>query len=300
MQLPSFVARLLQDPPPRYVFEISEAGIAVARNGRPPQIGFQPLESDVIAVSPLKDNVLRPEALLAKVQALAPRGDKKRQRAALILPDYSVRVSVLDFDAFPDEPDQQLSLVRFRIKKSLPFDIDSACVSYHPQPGGQDRKRWDVVVAVTPLEVLARYEAPFRGAGFHPGIVTTSSLCALELMRGAGVSVLAKLSGRTLTLAVAQSGILKLLRTLELSEGGAAEIASHLYPTFAYIEDQLAARADRVLVCGLGPIAERLHQEFGNGAGPAIEPLRSRFGVPHHYDAGLLGYLETIEEGLKK
>jgi type IV pilus assembly protein PilM len=300
MQLPSFIARLLEDPPPRYVFELSEAGIAVARNGRPPQIGFQPLEPDVIAVSPVKDNVLRPEALLAQVQALAPRGEKKRQRAVLILPDYSVRVSVLDFDAFPTDPAQQLSLVRFRVKKSLPFDIDSACVSYHPQPGGQDGKRWDVVVAVTPLEILARYEAPFRGAGFHPGLVTTSALCALELMRGGGVSVLAKLSGWTLTLAVAKDGILKLLRTLELSEGGADEIASHLYPTFAYIEDQLAAKAGRVLLCGLGSMAERLRREFGNGEGPVVEPLRSRYGAPHHYNAGLLGYLETIEEALRK
>ncbi len=297
MQLPSFIARLLDDPPPRYVFELSEAGIAVARNGRPPQAGFQPLEAGVIAVSPVKDNVLRPEALLAQVEALAPRGEKKRQRAVLILPDFGVRVSVLDFDAFPTEPEQQLSLVRFRIKKSLPFDLESACIGYHPQASA-DGKRWDVVVAVTLQEILARYEAPFRSCGFHPGIVTTSSLCAMELMRDAGVSVLAKLSGRTLTLAVAQDGILKLLRTLELADGSAYEIASHLYPTFAYIEDQLSAKAEKVLVCGLGSLAGDLSQELGDG--PVIEPLRSRMGVPHHYDAGLLGYLESIEESTTK
>jgi type IV pilus assembly protein PilM len=298
MQLPSFIARLLDDPPPRYVFEVSEAGIAVARSGRPPQIGFQPLDPGVIEVSPVKDNVLRPEALEAQVQSLAPRGEKKRQRAVLILPDFSVRVSVLDFDAFPTDPDQRLSLVRFRVKKSLPFDVESACISYYPQASA-DGKRWDVVVAVTPLEILARYEAPFRAAGFHPGVVTTSSLCTMELMRDAGVSVLAKLSGRTLTLAVAQQGTLKLVRTLEVAGGGAAEIASHLHPTFAYIEDQLAAKAERVLICGLGPLAEGLSRELGNGAGPVIEPLRSRLAVPHHYDAGLLGYLET-EEGSRK
>jgi type IV pilus assembly protein PilM len=237
--------------------------------------------------------------LEARVQAFAPKGEKKRQRAVLILPDFSVRVSVLDFDAFPTEPDQQLALVRFRIKKSLPFDVESACISYHPQPSGNG-KRWDVVVAAVPLEILARYEAPFRSAGFHPGVVTTSSLSMVGLMRETGVSVLAKLSGRTLTLAVAQQGILKLLRTLELAEGGAAEIASHLHPTFAYIEDQLGAKAEKVLVCGFGPLAEALHGELGNGASPAIEPLRSRLGAPHHYDAGLLGYLETAEEAPRK
>jgi type IV pilus assembly protein PilM len=296
MRIPHAISRLLNDPAPRFAFELSEAGIAVARGGRPPQIGFQPLDPDVIAVSPVKDNVLRMEALSAQVEALAASGDKKRQRAVLILPDFSVRVVVLDFDAFPDDPEQQLSLVRFRVKKSLPFDVDSAGLSYYPQPSGTNGKRRDVVVAVAPMEILARYEAPFRAAGFHPGLVTTSTLCALELMRGAGLAVLAKLSGRTLTLAVSDRGSLKLLRTLELAGDGAEEIVSHLYPTFAYVEDRLEAKPQKLLHCGLGPQAEVLRQEFERGAGIPVEPLRSRFGAPHHYDAGLLGYLESAEE----
>lgn len=296
MRTPHAILRLLSDPPPRFVFELSEGGIALARRARPPQIEFHPLEPDVLSVSPVKDNVLRMEALSARVQALAARGEKRRQRAVLILPDFSVRVSVLDFDAFPPDPVQQLSLVRFRIKKSLPFDVESAGLSYYPQPNGSNGKKWDVVVAVTPMEILARYEAPFRAAGFQPGLVTTSSLCALELMRDAGVAVLVKLSGRTLTLAVADRGTLKLLRTLELAGGGAAEIISHLYPTFAYVEDHLAVKPGKVLVCGLGTLAEELRQEIEDEAGLPVEPLRSRFGAPHYYDAGLLGYLESTED----
>lgn len=296
MRITSAILRLFDDPAPRFAFELSEAGIAVARGGRPPRIGFQPLDPDVISVSPVKDNVLRPEAFAAQVQALAAPLQKKRQRAVLILPDFSVRVVVLDFDAFPDEPEQQLSLVRFRLRKSLPFDVESAALSYYPQPGGTNGKHRDVVVAVAPMEILARYETPFRAAGFHPGLVTTSALCALELMRGAGLAVFAKLGGRTLTLAVADRGVLKLLRTLELAQGSAAEIVSHLYPTFAYIEDHLDARPEKVLVCGLGTLAEELRQEFEGDAGIPVEPLRSRFGAPHYYDAGLLGYLESVEE----
>lgn len=290
------ILRLFDDPAPHFAFELSEAGIAVASGGRPPRIGFQPLAPDVISVSPVKDNVLRPEAFAAQVQALAAPLQKKRQRAVLILPDFSVRVVVLDFDAFPDDRDQQLSLLRFRLRKSLPFDVESAALSYYPQPGGTNGKRKDVVVAVAPMEILARYEAPFRAAGLHPGLVTTSALCALELMRGAGLAVLAKLGGRTLTLAVADRGVLKLLRTLELAQGSAAEIVTHLYPTFAYIEDHLAARPEKVLVCGAGTLAEELRQEFEGEAGTPVEPLRSRYGAPHSYDAGLLGYLESVEE----
>lgn len=296
MHAPPFLRKLLNDPPPRFAFEISEAGIAAARTANPAQAGFEPLEEGVIAVSPVHDNVLRMDALTAKIQALAPRGEKKRQRATLIVPDYSVRVSVLDFDAFPSDHEQQLSLVRFRLKKSLPFDIDSAGISYFAQPDGAG-KRVDVVAAVAPLEILGRYEAPFRSAGFHPGLVTTSALATLPLLRGKGVSVLAKLSGRILTLAVVSNHALKLLRSIELSGSVPAEIASHLYPTFAYIEDQLAAAPERLLVCGHPHLASDLSDELGADVSFSIEPLRSRYGAPDQFNAGLLGYLESLEDG---
>ena len=289
MPAPSFLRRLLNDPPPRFVFEISETGIAAARVAAPPEIGFQPLDPGVISVSPVRDNVLRMDAFTDLVRTLAPRGEKKRLRAALVLPDHAVRVSVLDFDAFPSDPKQQLPLVRFRLKKSLPFDIDAGALSYYIQPNGQ---RVDVVAAVAPLDILSRYEMPFRAAGFHPGLVTTSALCALEMVHEAGVGVMAKLSGRALTLAVLDHGVLKLLRSIELSEGGMAEIASHLYPTFAYMEDQLGERPQELLTCGFGRASDDQAAEVELPCGP----VRSRYGLPDQFNAGLLGYLESLEE----
>jgi type IV pilus assembly protein PilM len=289
MRLPQSISSLWSDPPPRFVFELSEDGVAFAKGGGPPQILFQPLERDVISVSPVKDNVLRMEELTARVKSLAG-AEKKRRRAVLILPDFAVRVSVLDFDAFPEDAAQQDPLVRFRVKKSLPFDLDSAKLTYEAHKNG---KGWDVVAVAASLEILARYEAPFRAAGLEPGVVTSSTLASLPLLRGEGVAVLAKLSGANLTLAVVRQGALKLLRSITLETGGAAELLSHLYPTFAYIEDCLNARAERVLTCGLGREADELRDELGGR--PEVEPLRSRFSTPHHYNAGLLGFLESTE-----
>ncbi|HEX8985294.1 MAG TPA: hypothetical protein VF767_07680 [Bryobacteraceae bacterium] len=294
MNAPSFLRKLLQDPPARYAFEISEAGVAAARTSAPPEAVFQPLEPGVVQVSPVADNVLRMEPLAARIAALATGADKKSRRAALILPDYCVRVSVLDFDAFPSDAAQQLSLVRFRVKKSLPFDLSSAGVGYWAQPDG---KRVEVVVAVAPLEILARYEMPLRAAGLHPGLVTTSMLASLALVRGAGVYVMAKLSGHILTLAVIARGTLKLVRSIELGDGGAAEVASHLYPTFAYVEDQLAASPEKLIVCGFPRAAEDLRAEIEAECNLEIEPLRSRYGMPDQFNAGLLGYLESLEGG---
>lgn len=288
--------RLLQDPPPAFAFELSEAGIAMARTGRPPRLTFEPLEPGVLSISPLRDNVLEAEKLAAHVRALAGvREGRKRREAVLILPDASVRVLVLDFDSFPSDPGEQFSLVRFRIKKGLPFDLDAAALSYAPQPG--NGKRVDVVAAVAPLEIVARYEAPLRACGLAPGLVTTSTLAALELVREQGVAVLLKLSGRFLTISVLERGALKLLRAIELAELSFGEILAPLYPTVAYAEDQLGARPQKVLLAGFGPTAGDYASVLEQELGATVEPLVSRYGAVESYNAGLLGWLESLETG---
>ena len=288
---------LLKDPAPRYAFEVSEAGIAAAEMSRPPKVSFAALAPDVIALSPLRDNVARPEAVLAQVRALAPGdGSRKRRRAALILPDYAVRVSVVDFDSFPSDPREQASLVRFRLKRSVPFDVESAAVSFRAQHSGSDGKRVDVAVAVAPLEIIARYEAPFRLAGFHAGWVTTSTLAALELVPATGLNVLAKLTGRMLSLAVLDSGVLKLIRAIQLTEVNLEEILGHIHPTFAYVEDQLSASPDALLVCGFGASTQGSRSWLESALRVKTEPLASHWGQPGEFNAGLLGYLESLKE----
>lgn len=291
------LGRLLQDPPPEYVFEISEAGIAWASRGKQPGLGFQPIEPGVVSVSPLRDNVLQADALTARVRLIAPgNGSRKPRRAALILPDYSTRVSVLDFDSFPSDAAEQLSLVRFRIKKAVPFDVESAVIGFHPQTVTNGGKRVEVVAVVVALEVVARFEAAFRAAGFQPGMVTVSTLSALALAPAGGVAVVARIGGSTLTVCVLDRGHLKLLRCVELDVANIEEVLGILYPTFAYVEDELKARPERMLACGFGPMTAELAAWAQSDFGIALAPLGSRFGTPGQENAGLLGYLEAAED----
>lgn len=292
------LTRLLKDPPPGFAFELSPAGLAAARIGTSPAIFFRELEPDVLAVSPLRDNVLRPEALAAQVRAAAPgNGSRKRRTAALILPDYCVRVSVIDFDAFPSDPREQLSLIRFRLKKSLPFDVESAAVSYSVQASATGgKKKMDVVAAVAPWEIVARYEAPLRAAGFHVGWVTTSMLAALHLVPPGGLKILAKRTGSVLSIAVQDGGALKLTRSIELDEVSPSEILNHLYPTFVFVEDQLSVRPGSLLLCGFGSLGPGTREFFQNELGVPVSSLASRYGEPGEFNAGLLGYLASLEE----
>ncbi len=53
-----------------------------------------------------------------------------------------------------------------------------------------------------------------------------------------------------------------------------------LHPTFAYIEDELGQKPEKLLLCGFAKPPEGLQLP--------IEPLRSRLGTPNGYNAGLL------------
>ncbi|MDQ6698912.1 MAG: hypothetical protein M3Z36_01850 [Acidobacteriota bacterium] len=282
-------SNLFQEPPPELVFELSEGGVTVAKTSDPLSKAFHALPPGVISASPLRDNVTQPEVLAATVLAAAPaNGNRKRRRAAVILPDYCARLSVLDFDNFPDKPEDQMALVRFRIKKTVPFDVDSAAISYKAQ------STRDVIVAATPADIIAHYEAPFRAAQIQPGFVTISSLACLELVKPEGIQVIGKINGHVLTVMVFQNGVIKLIRSLELTEFTISEIAADLYPTFVYVEDQFGARVDKLTLSGFGGLEEEARKQFQSELGVPVDALQSRFGAVTERDAGLLGYLQGL------
>jgi type IV pilus assembly protein PilM len=292
-------AGIVSDPPPDLAFEICEAGVSMARTKEPGNIRFQELQPGVLSISPIHDNVVLPDELSRAVNALLPgSGSRKKYKAALILPDYSARLSVLEFDSFPEKEEDQRALVRFRLKKSVPFDIESAALSYWRQ-ADTARKKQEVVVAVTPLEILARYEAPFRSRGIQTGFVTVSPLAALDLVTNAGISVVAKLNGSVLTIMVMQQHQLKLVRTLELAEATIEEIAADLYPTFVYVEDRFAEPAARILSCGFGALEQAAKAQFEAELQIPVESVRSPVAAISANNAGLLGYLQGVRQGTR-
>ncbi len=291
MALGEIFSSLVKDRTPEYVFELSEAGIAYSRpGGQGPETGFLPFEAGTLVASPTEDNVRRADQVAMALARLSPAAANKRRPAAVILPDYAARVSVLDFDSFPSSAEEQLSLVRFRLKKAVPFDIDAAAVSYFVQgtPEKKARGKIEVVAVAVALEIIARYEALFRAANFHPGEVTTSALAALNLDRGEAGSasaVIAKLSGRVLTVMVVHAGALKLFRCVELEDAREDEILAVLHPTLAYVEDELGSPSARLILCGFpaGSLA---------GLNRPHASLESSRGTPGATNAGLFGYLE--------
>ena len=225
--------QLVGDPPPLLVFEISEQGVAgVRRNPKTLAVearAFCPLPQGAVEASAVKENVHNPEELRQAVEAVLQQlGPVRRPDVALILPDDSSRLTVLDLDKLPADARERLALIRWRLKKTVPFDIDRARISYLPQPSASGVS---VLVAATPPEVVQQYEAPFQLAGLFPGYVSLSTAAALNLTRGGGMNVLAKMAGRTLTIVALQNGAVRMIRHVDLAEHsarrGRGAIAGH-------------------------------------------------------------------------
>jgi type IV pilus assembly protein PilM len=272
----SSLTKILRDPPPEFAFEITADGIAMSRTKPPATVQYQPLAPGAVTPSPVKDNIADPAAFAEAVTRLVPAGSSRgRRTAALILPDNALRITVLDFETIPAKEEERQSLIRFRMRKTLPFDIDEAAFSYHIQPGNK------VIAAVAPVEIVARYEAPFRAVGLHPGFVTSSSLALMELLPSKGSILVAHRSPGALTVLALNDGVLTLARSLELTSE--AEIFEDLYPTLIYLEDQTNHRPDKLIF--VGPVSD-LPQLSADLNIPA-EPR----DLPH---PGLQGYLSSL------
>jgi type IV pilus assembly protein PilM len=127
-------------------------------------------------------------------------------------------VLLVDFDELPAKAAEALPVVRFRLKKLLPFDADDAAVSY--QIMAQTRSVTQVLAVAMPRELLAEYEAMVREAGYEPGAVLPSTLAVLAGLEEDAVPALVVNAGRdSVTTAIVKDGLLLLHRTIDLTAG---------------------------------------------------------------------------------
>src|SRR5437764_5481360 len=232
----------------------------------------------------LEANLRQRESVYQTVRnTLGSVGGRARDVVA-VLPDAAVRVVLLDFDTLPPNRQEAESVVRFRLKKSLPFDVDKAKVSYHSQTTGEGVR---VVAAVALSNVVEDYEEAFREAGYSPGVVVTSMLAALGAADASRPSLVVKVDARTTSIAILDSGQMLLFRTLENTRGvtiTGEQLAEEVYPSVVFFQDTYHLNIEQIFVAGLpesGGAAPALRaqtgaevrelvasSQLGNSAGP--------------------------------
>jgi type IV pilus assembly protein PilM len=291
---------LISDPPPLVVFEFDESGVtAVRRDSRTLEIAgkaeraFAPGVLDVSAAHP---NIRDMEAVEQAVEEiLVELGPLPRPEAAVILPDGASRLTLLDFADLPSKAEDRLALLKFRLAKSVPFDIDSARIAYHVEKKVDGRR---VFIQALSEESVRQYERVLERFDLWPGYVGGSTVNALNLLAPEGMTLFAKLSDRTLTMAAVDGGRLLMIRTVETALSAAEDehralrdLTADLYPTLVFIADTLGTPADHITMAGFGELLAPALRELPGDLGCELEPLRSPFGPIGPREAGLWGYV---------
>jgi type IV pilus assembly protein PilM len=265
-------------PRPRLACEITAESVIAARaseQGRFVELHTMRMLPAGSVLPSLKDtNVLEPVALAnAVADALQTVGGRSRDVTA-ILPDAAIRTVLLDFESLPEDPKNAAGVVRFRMRKALPFDVDKARLSYHVvRTSGLVR----VVAAVALASVIEEYEAAIREAGYAPGVVLPSTLASLSAVESARPTLVVKVDPAAVTVAILDNDDLRLVRTLENTRGrqiSAQQLADDVYPSVVFFQDTFGSAIERVLVGGvdsLHEVAPALQQLTGS----AVEPLVS-------------------------
>ena len=218
---------------------------------------FAPLPAGALVPGIEEPNLREPDAVTVAIRSALDEVSPRTRAVTVILPDTVVRVFVLDFDSIPAKSAEAISVVRFRLRKMVPFDVEHAGVSYQVLSQGETECK--VLAAVLPGPILAEYEAAVRAAGYEPGAILPSSLAALESLGSMEAFMAANLSAHAITTAIATGQELLLYRTLDLPDDSAqriAEIQRSIAVAAAYFEDKLGSQPRTLFYAGVQDTSE--------------------------------------------
>lgn len=261
-------------PHPLIAIEISTDQVAAARYLRTGAVAgyfVEELPKGAVIPSAIESNIANPSAVKTAISRVCEALDVKDEDAALLLPDPVIRVFVQHFDDFPRTNQEAIPMLRWKLKKSVPFEVDETLLSYMRQaPRGEGA---DIVTAIARLRIIKEYEAQLEGLEVRPGVVLSSILAAISLLDDHKPTLLARVSGTSLTTAIAREGALAGYRCTELpthaEEVTPQMLLEEVYPLAAYYQDTWQEGIQAVRVAGLG---DRLPSFVG--------PLEAEFKCP--------------------
>jgi type IV pilus assembly protein PilM len=241
--------------PPAAV-EIAQQGVlaaALPAPGQPPVYAFEPLPHGALQPGVAEPNLRSVDSVSGAIRTALGKVSPRTRAVTAILPDASVRVFVLDFDSLPAKAAEALPVLRFRLRKMVPFDVEHAGVSF--QVLVERKTEVKALVAVVPGPILQEYEAAVRAAGYEPGAVLPSSLAALASRESMEAMLTANLSSSALTTSITNGQDLLLYRTLDLPEDTLRrqqEVQRGIAVAAAYFEDKLQLKPQQVYYSGIG------------------------------------------------
>ncbi len=287
--------------------ELAPDRVAAARWSRTASLdgyAVELLPGGALVPSAVEANIVNGAAVKAAVANVCDRLRARDEDVAMILPDTVIRVFVQHFEEFPRSAAEAVPMLRWKLKKSVPFEADETLISYMrqaPREAGVD-----VVTALARLRIIREYESLAEGLGLQPGVVLSSSLAAISLLEDEKATLLARVSGSALTTAIVRRGVLCGYRCTELPAQGAnltpQMLLEEIFPVAAYYQDTWQETIQSVRVAGLGsrlpefirPLEDEFHCQVRSLLSSAISDGRVKEDARPLADRdleGLIGWM---------
>jgi type IV pilus assembly protein PilM len=255
----SILSTLHESPTPAAAVEITASRVSAAsleRRGGQPVVSAHASEllpegalGPALTAANIHD---RPAVLGALGRVLERIGRPKR--IGLVVPDVIARVSLVRFEQVPSRAADLEQLVRWQIRKTAPFPIEDAQVSYVPGLRAEDGQEF--LVSMARRDVVQEYENLCAEAGAHAGIVDLSTFNVINAVLAGTAAptadwLLVNITSTYTSIALLRGPHVIFFRNRAADTEGT--LADLVHQTAMYYEDRLkGAGFARVFLSGAG------------------------------------------------
>ncbi len=212
--------------------EISPAGIAFALLGgtasapRLERVAYAPLAPGCVHVSLREANVLDPQSFSNAVRNAHNLLLHSGSRLSVTLPDAVGRVMMLDVEGRFKSRAEGLDIIRWKLKKNIPFDIADTHLDYQ-QLSVRNNGNMALMVALVSRAVICQYEELLMAAGFTPARIDFNSFNLYRAFENRlslqDDLALITFYDNTLSIMIFVDGILEFQRVKELPESSGVD-----------------------------------------------------------------------------
>jgi Tfp pilus assembly PilM family ATPase len=242
---------------PAVAVEVAAGRVSAAslewRGGQPVVAAHavEPLPDGALVPSLVTANAIdRPTVLGAMTRVLEKVG--RPRRIGLVLPDVVGKISLVRFEQLPAKSQDLDQLVRWQVRKSAPFAIEEAQVSYVPGLSAADGHEF--VVTLAKRAVIEEYEQLCAAAGAHAGLVDLTTPNVINaVLAGSGAPtgdwLLVNIAADYTSIALLRGPALIFFRNRAAETDGT--LADLVHQSAMYYEDRLKGGGfSRVIVSG--------------------------------------------------
>jgi type IV pilus assembly protein PilM len=170
---------------PGLACEITPEGVVAARqvDGTQAALSFAPLEDGAIIPGTAAPNFADPALITSAVRKALDEVAAREKQITLVVPDAAVRILIMDFDALPSKPQDALPIVRFRLRKLMPFEVEDAAVSYQVMRR-QSGQAQPVQLQPGPVQAAQVQPGQVQPGHAQPGPIQASQIQAGQVPAG--------------------------------------------------------------------------------------------------------------------